>query len=126
MTMQRKHIGILLGVLAVVAVVWLANSGRQVNAKQTGDDSARTVAVTLVKRSPIVNSLTLSGAFRPYQQVDVHAKLPPVVYLATSGPVRAHQPWSRSILDTQSANRHIGKAVTMNSAYASLTGRSSR
>ena len=33
------------------------------------------VAVALVKRSPVVNSLTLSGAFRPYQQVDVHAKV---------------------------------------------------
>ena len=75
MTMQRKHIGILLGVLAVVAVVWLATSERKVNAKQTGDDSARTVAVALAKRSPIVDSLTLSGAFRPYQQVDVHAKV---------------------------------------------------
>lgn len=75
MTLQRKHIGILVGVLAVVAVVWLAISGRKVNAKQTGDDAARTVAVALVKRSPIVNSLTLSGAFRPYQQVDVHAKV---------------------------------------------------
>lgn len=77
MTMQRKHIGILVGVLAVavVAVVWLATSGRKVNAKQTVDDAARTVAVALVKRSPIVNSLTLSGAFRPYQQVDVHAKV---------------------------------------------------
>jgi RND family efflux transporter MFP subunit len=75
MTMQPKHIGILLGVLAVVAVVWLATSERKVNAKQTGDDSARTVAVALVKRSPIVDSLTLSGAFRPYQQVDVHAKV---------------------------------------------------
>jgi multidrug efflux pump subunit AcrA (membrane-fusion protein) len=75
--MQRKHIGILVGVLAVavVAVVWLATSGRKVNAKQTVDDAARTVAVALVKRSPIVNSLTLSGAFRPYQQVDVHAKV---------------------------------------------------
>jgi RND family efflux transporter MFP subunit len=75
MTMQPKHIGILVGVLAVVAVVWRAPSERKVNAKQTDDDAARTVAVALVKRSPIVNSLTLSGAFRPYQQVDVHAKV---------------------------------------------------
>ena len=35
----------------------------------------RPVAVALVTRRPVVNSLTLSGAFRPYQQVDVHAKV---------------------------------------------------
>jgi RND family efflux transporter MFP subunit len=33
------------------------------------------VAVALVKRGLIVKSLTLSGAFRPYQQVDIHAKV---------------------------------------------------
>ena len=88
MTMQRKHIGILVGVLAVVAVVWLATSGRKVNAKQTGDDAARTVAVALVKRGPIVNSLTLSGAFRPYQQVDVHAKVAGFIrYIGQPAPV---------------------------------------
>ena len=39
------------------------------------DALLRPVAVVLAKRRPIVNSLTLSGAFRPYQQVDVHAKV---------------------------------------------------
>jgi len=40
-----------------------------------GDALLRPVAVALVTRRPVVNSLTLSGAFRPYQQVDVHAKV---------------------------------------------------
>jgi len=31
--------------------------------------------VVLAQRRPVVNALTLSGAFRPYQQVDVHAKV---------------------------------------------------
>jgi RND family efflux transporter MFP subunit len=35
----------------------------------------RTVAVALAQRRPIANSLTLSGEFRPYQEVDVHAKV---------------------------------------------------
>jgi RND family efflux transporter MFP subunit len=39
------------------------------------DETLRPVAVALVKRRPLVNLLTLSGAFRPYQQVDVHAKV---------------------------------------------------
>ena len=33
------------------------------------------MAVALVTRTPLVNTLTLSGAFRPYQEVDVHAKV---------------------------------------------------
>jgi RND family efflux transporter MFP subunit len=75
MTSKRKYIGILAGVLAVSLVFWLANSGRKVNAKPAGDDALRTVAVGLVERGPLVNSVTLSGEFRPFQQVDVHAKV---------------------------------------------------
>src|SRR4029077_9545117 len=35
----------------------------------------RPVAVALVQRRPVVNSLTLAGTFRPCQQVDIHAKV---------------------------------------------------
>ncbi|HZR66911.1 MAG TPA: efflux RND transporter periplasmic adaptor subunit [Terriglobales bacterium] len=46
------------------------------NAKAANADVQEpTVAVALVKRGTIANSLTLSGAFRPYQQVDVRAKV---------------------------------------------------
>lgn len=75
MTMQRKHIGILAGALAVTAIFWLAISSHKVGAKQTGDESLRTVAVALVERGPLVKSVTLSGEFHAFQQVDVHAKV---------------------------------------------------
>jgi RND family efflux transporter MFP subunit len=74
MTIKHKYIGISVGVLAVLSAAWLAGSGRKVNANQT-DDSVRIVAVSLVERGPLVNSVTLSGEFRPFQQVDVHAKV---------------------------------------------------
>jgi RND family efflux transporter MFP subunit len=72
--MQRKHIGIAVGVLAVAATGWAILSHR-LGAKQTGDDSLRTVAVALVERGPLVNSVKLSGEFRAFQQIDVHAKV---------------------------------------------------
>jgi len=39
------------------------------------EDRPRVAAVVMVKKRPIINSMTLSGAFTPYQQVDVHAKV---------------------------------------------------
>jgi RND family efflux transporter MFP subunit len=72
--MQRKHIGIAVGVLAVAATGWAILSHR-LGAKPTGDDSLRTVAVALVERGPLVNSVKLSGEFRAFQQIDVHAKV---------------------------------------------------
>lgn len=48
---------------------------RSVKAEPRGDSALQPVAVALVKRAPIVNSVALSGAFRPYQEVDVHAKV---------------------------------------------------
>jgi len=72
--MQRKHIGVVVGVLALAVAAW-AIFGRWVSAKQTGDDSVRTVAVALVDRGPLVNSVKLSGEFRAFQQIDVHAKV---------------------------------------------------
>ncbi len=72
--MQRKHIGIAVGVLAIAATGWAILSHR-LGVKQTGDDSLRTVAVALVERGPLVNSVKLSGEFRAFQQIDVHAKV---------------------------------------------------
>ena len=47
----------------------------QAKADQREESALRPVAVALVTRVPLVNTLTLSGAFRPYQEVDVHAKV---------------------------------------------------
>src|SRR5215470_1067559 len=58
---------------ALIAVLWF--SGKSATAKSSSDFSTRPVAVAPVKRTAIANSLMLSGAFRPYQQVDVHAKV---------------------------------------------------
>src|SRR5579863_5952511 len=75
--MNRKQkfvsIAVVAGVVCLVVILRLL--GKTANADPHEGALLRPVAVALVKRRPVVNSLTLSGAFRPYQQVDVHAKV---------------------------------------------------
>ena len=48
---------------------------KSVNSAQDEGAQAQPVAVALVKRAPIRQSLVLSGWFKPFQNVDVHAKV---------------------------------------------------
>ncbi len=73
--MRKRSILILVAVSVVAVMVVLRFSGKSAKARASAEPSLRPVAVALVTRRPVVNSLTLSGAFRPYQQVDVHAKV---------------------------------------------------
>jgi RND family efflux transporter MFP subunit len=75
--MNRKQIFVSIGVVAaaVCLVALLRLPTKTAKADPHEDVLLRPVAVVLAKRRPVVNSLTLSGAFRPYQQVDVHAKV---------------------------------------------------
>jgi RND family efflux transporter MFP subunit len=69
---------LLLGSLAVVLVVGVAIvelPGRKAQAGPEDPSSLQTVAVQLATRGPIRSTITLSGEFRPYQEVDVHAKV---------------------------------------------------
>ena len=73
--MRRRSALILVGVLVIALLGILRFFGKSEKAGASAEPSLRPVAVALVTRRPVVNSLTLSGAFRPYQQVDVHAKV---------------------------------------------------
>lgn len=75
--MNRTQKYLILGGVAVAIFVLLLFrlSGRSARADQSQEKSLRPVAVALVKRGTVENSVTLSGAFRPYQVVDVHAKV---------------------------------------------------
>jgi RND family efflux transporter MFP subunit len=76
MKRKLKHITIS-GVIifAICLVILVRASGKKAKADQREESALRPVAVALVKRVPLVDTLTLSGAFRPYQEVDVHAKV---------------------------------------------------
>lgn len=73
--MRRRSTLMLVGALVIAVLGILRFFGKSAKAGASAEPSLRPVAVALVTRRPVVNSLTLSGAFRPYQQVDVHAKV---------------------------------------------------
>jgi RND family efflux transporter MFP subunit len=76
--MQRRHTYLfLISGLALVACIaaLFPLIGRRARASQPDNSGLQTAAVVLAQRRPISNSLTLSGEFRPFQEVDVHAKI---------------------------------------------------
>lgn len=78
--MTRK-MQIILGIVAVLAIVggwrWLGRSRTEASDAEPGSGPSGEViaAVARVQRGTIVNALTIAGAFKPFQDVDVHAKV---------------------------------------------------
>ncbi len=78
--MPRKKL-----IWAAVAIVVLGLGGWRLlghSATEAGDPEhavagdAVVAAVTKVERGPMENTLTIAGEFKPFQDVDVHAKVP--------------------------------------------------
>jgi RND family efflux transporter MFP subunit len=78
MTLQRRHIviGAVIALAAVSAITLLIKrSLGDANAKEADKPAQRLAPVVLAIRAPLENVITLTGEFRPFQQVDVHAKV---------------------------------------------------
>src|SRR4029077_17526601 len=60
--------------LAIGVVLVVRFAGKSANAEKS-EASLRPVAVVLARQSPISDMITLSGEFRPFQEVNVHAKV---------------------------------------------------
>ncbi len=75
MTYKHKHYLILAVTIVLGVGILFRLSGRKAKASQSPDLTAPTAAVVVAERKPIANSITLSGDFRPFQEVDVHAKI---------------------------------------------------
>jgi RND family efflux transporter MFP subunit len=72
--MSKRSTLILVGALAIGVVLVLRFAGKSANAEKS-EASLRPVAVVLARQSPISDMITLSGEFRPFQEVNVHAKV---------------------------------------------------
>jgi RND family efflux transporter MFP subunit len=78
MTLQRRHIviGLVIALaLAAAITLFIRRSPGEANAKGNGESAQRFAPVILASRAPLENVITLTGEFRPFQQVDVHAKV---------------------------------------------------
>lgn len=75
MALKQRWLLVLLPVTVVVGVTMLEFSSHKAHASPEDSSTLPVAAVELATRGPIHNSLTLSGEFRPYQEVDVHAKV---------------------------------------------------
>jgi RND family efflux transporter MFP subunit len=78
MMLQRRHI--VIGAVVALAVVGaitllIKRSLGDANADGADKPAQRLAPVVLATRAPLENVITLTGEFRPFQQVDVHAKV---------------------------------------------------
>jgi RND family efflux transporter MFP subunit len=64
------------GIALVLCVgATLRFSGKKARAEPSEDSTIQPAAIVLAETRPLVSAITLSGEFRPFQQVDVHAKV---------------------------------------------------
>ncbi|MGB9203805.1 MAG: efflux RND transporter periplasmic adaptor subunit [Terriglobales bacterium] len=75
MRFKRSYFVVIAAVITVVGWLLIEFPGHRARASREDPSMVPTVAVALASRGPIRSSITLSGAFRPYQEVDVHAKV---------------------------------------------------
>ena len=76
MKRMQKRIGIAGAFLAAVIVIFLSSKARgRAEHSDPSASSIRTVAVAVARRTPLSVGLTLSGEFKPFQDVDLHAKV---------------------------------------------------
>src|SRR5271168_1053155 len=78
MTRKTKIIGGCAVILVVTAVwFWASRSKAEddASARSAAGDQGPVAAVARVKRGNIGDTLTIAGAFKPFQEVDVHAKV---------------------------------------------------
>jgi RND family efflux transporter MFP subunit len=75
MRTKHRYIVASLALLCLAILAFSRFSIKRAHASPTNGQALRVVAVAQATRKPLESSLRLSGEFRPYQEVDVHAKV---------------------------------------------------
>lgn len=73
--MNSKQKVVAIAAVVIVGLIMVRLITKATAKVDASDETLPSAAVALVKRAPIENAVTLSGAFHAYQQVDVHAKV---------------------------------------------------
>ena len=74
--MTKKNLLITLFIVVIGSIVawhWIGRT--RTEADDAGHPVATTAPVSIVKRRDLGDTLTVSGAFKPFQDIDVHAKV---------------------------------------------------
>jgi RND family efflux transporter MFP subunit len=76
MSQKTKVFAALLVVIVIgVGWWWFSHAHTQAEDANSAKTAAVTAAIARVQRGTLENSLTIAGAFKPFQEVDVHAKV---------------------------------------------------
>jgi RND family efflux transporter MFP subunit len=76
MSQKTKIVAALLAVIVVgTGWWWLSHAHTEAEGANSVKNAEVTAAVAHVERGTLENSLTIAGAFKPFQEVDVHAKV---------------------------------------------------
>jgi RND family efflux transporter MFP subunit len=111
MRFKRSYIVITVAVITVAGWLLIELPGRRARASREDPSIVPTVAVALASRGPIHSSITLSGVFRPYQEVDVHAKVAGYIrhiYVDVGDKVKDNQ--TLAILEVPELNAQVAGA----------------
>jgi RND family efflux transporter MFP subunit len=76
--MKKNRVWIVLGAVGFAGVLawWIGKTSGKVNGEQGAEQVAAVpAAVARVQRGSLENSLTIAGEFKPFQDVDLHAKV---------------------------------------------------
>ena len=72
---NKKYLLIGISVVVFGLVGFLKQRNMAATARGAPADASRTAAVAAVRRGAVANTITLSGEFHPFQEVDIHAKV---------------------------------------------------
>ncbi len=76
MVWHRKRTFLVTGTVLAAALFWsMFAKGRAPRPNAAAAPAARPVSVAIARKTPLQSTLTLSGEFKPFQDVDVHAKV---------------------------------------------------
>ena len=75
MTRHRKRTIMIAGAAAAAVLLWAVFARGRAPRRDASAESARPVSVAVARKTPLQTTLTLSGEFKPFQEVDLHAKV---------------------------------------------------